>query len=83
MGRLGTRRSRYEIVWEVLDYCREPRKVTQIVQACNLNSESVKGHLTLLVSKHLLRFTADYYETTEDGHRYLRTIEGLYDNVFS
>ncbi len=80
---MATKRSRYEIVWEVLDYCSEPRKVTQIVQGCNLNSASVKDYLNLLASRHLLRVNGDLYETTEEGHRYVRRIEDIYRRLFS
>ncbi len=77
------RRSIYEVVWEILTYCREPRRLTHIMMACNLNTESAKRYLSLLVEKGLLKKQDDEYVATEKGLRYVKLFRELYLELFS
>jgi predicted transcriptional regulator len=76
---MRSRRSSYEIYWEILVYCREPRSFTNIINRCDLNSKIGQQHLAFLVEKG--------YLTTEDsGDRtsYTATAKALeYTNLFS
>ena len=76
------RRTAYEIVWKILDYCREPRRLTHIMQACNLNTPTTKKYLDLLVQKNMLSISAEYYATTKEGLKYLELIEEIYLALF-
>ena len=77
------KRTAYEIVWKILDYCREPRKLTHIMQSCNLNTPTVKKYLDLLVLKNMLSNNGEVYQTTKEGLRFLYLIGEVYFSLFS
>jgi len=79
---LKIRRTAYEIVWKILDYCKEPRRLTQIMQSCNLNTPTARKYLALLILKNMLSTGGEYYETTKEGLKYLRLIEEVYLALF-
>ena len=80
---LRLRRSHYEMVWQILDYCKIPQKITHIIQGCNLNSKSAKNYIDLLISKNLLEIIENNYKTTQTGYKYLKQIEEIYEAIFS
>jgi predicted transcriptional regulator len=63
------KRTQYEIYWEILTYCRNPRTFTSIIQRCSLNSKIGQEHLNFLGEKGYLR------RFEEDGQNLLRTTE--------
>jgi len=75
---LKLRRTAYEIVW----YCKDPRRLTHIMQSCNLNTPTAKKYLDLLILKNMLSINGEYYKTTQDGLRYLELIEEVYLKLF-
>jgi predicted transcriptional regulator len=79
---LKPKRTPYEIVWQVLDFCREPKKFSHIIQSCNLNTDSANRYLELLVSKKMLEHNEDLYRTTPEGFRYVELIEKIYFRIF-
>ena len=76
------RRTAYEIVWKILDYCKEPRRLTRIMQSCNLNTPTAKKYLDLLILRNMLSNNGEYYKTTLDGLKYLELIEEVYLKLF-
>ena len=76
------RRTAYEIVWKILDYCREPRRLTHIMQSCNLNTPTAKKYLDLLLLKNMLSLNEEHYKITKDGWEYLELIEEAYLKLF-
>jgi predicted transcriptional regulator len=80
---LKPKRTAYEIVWEVLDYCREPRRLTNIMQSCNMNTPTAKKYLDRLVLKQMLTTNGEHYKTTKQGLSYLALIEEAYLKLFS
>ena len=76
------RRTAYEIVWKILDYCKEPRRLTHVMQSCNLNTPTAKKYLDLLTLKNMLSVNEDYYKTTKNGLKYLELIEEIYLTLF-
>jgi len=79
---LKLRRTAYEIVWKILDYCREPRRLTHIMQSCNLNTPTAKKYLDLLTQRNMLSTTEESYKTTREGLKYLELIEEVYLALF-
>jgi len=79
---LKLRRTAYEIVWKILDYCKEPRRLTHIMQSCNLNTPTAKKYLDLLILRNMLSNNGEYYKTTQDGLKYLELIEEVYLKLF-
>jgi predicted transcriptional regulator len=80
---LKPKRTVYEIVWEVLDYCREARRLTNVMQSCNMNTPTAKKYLDLLVLKQMLSTNGERYRTTKQGLSYLALIEQAYLKLFS
>ena len=76
------RRTAYEIVWKILDYCREPRRLTHIMQSCNLNTPTAKKYLDLLLLKNMISLNEEHYKITKDGWEYLELIEEAYLKLF-
>ncbi len=66
----------------MLDYCREPRRLTHIMQSCNLNTPTAKRYLDLLVQRNMLISNDECFKTTKDGLRYLELIEEFYLALF-
>jgi predicted transcriptional regulator len=79
---LKLRRTRYEVVWEILEYCSKPRRITQLIQGCNLNPNSAKKYIHLLIAKELLMKEGEYYKTTEKGIKFAKLIEEIYEGIF-
>ena len=77
------KRTVYEIVWKILEYCKEPRRLTHIMQSCNLNTPTAKKYLDLLLLKNMLSVNGEYYKTTKEGLKYLELIEEVYLTLFS
>jgi predicted transcriptional regulator len=80
---LRLRRTAYEIVWKILDYCKEPRRLSHIMQSCNLNTPTAKKYLDLLLLKNMLSISGEHYKTTKEGLKYVELIEEIYLRLFS
>ena len=76
------KRTAYEIVWKILDYCKEPRRLTNVMQSCNLNTPTAKKYLDLLVLKQMLSMNDENYITTKEGSKYVELIEEVYLKLF-
>ena len=76
------KRTAYEIVWKVLEYCKEPRRLTNIMQSCNLNTPTAKKYLDLLVARNMLSMNGDTYKTTKEGSKYIELIKEAYLRLF-
>ena len=76
------RRSIYEIIWDILTYCKTPRRYSYILLACNLNMKTAKRLLELLIRKKLLVKQGDKYVTTDKGQEYIRLFNELYKRIF-
>jgi len=64
------RRSREEIVSEILDVCLNGANKTRIVYQANLNFRTVNPYLDLLIEKNLIKVSQGHmlrYETTSQG----------------
>jgi len=79
---LKLRRTAYEIIWKILGYCKEPRRLTHIMQSCNLNTPTAKKYLDILILKNMLSINEEYYKTTKEGLKYLELIEEVYLKLF-
>lgn len=80
------RRTSYEIYWEILVYCREPRTFTNVINRCDLNSRLGQEHLGflqargyLLVDRQEERTT---YLTTEKAQEYITLFSRMYGALF-
>ncbi|WP_317894731.1 winged helix-turn-helix domain-containing protein [Pyrofollis japonicus] len=76
------RRNIYEIIWDILTYCRRPRRISQIMLACNLNTKTAEKYLELLTRKGFLAKQGDMYVTTDKGREYIRLFNELYKKIF-
>jgi predicted transcriptional regulator len=80
---LKLKRTAYEIAWKILGYCKKPRRLTHVMQSCNLNTPTAKKYLDLLVQKNMLSNTGEVYQTTKEGAKFLELIEEVYLSLFS
>jgi predicted transcriptional regulator len=68
------RRSREQIVYEILKICRNGVNKTTIVYKANTNFESVKSYLQDLIENHLIYANQGIYQTTPHGISLLESI---------
>lgn len=80
------RRTSYEIYWEILVLCREPRTITNIINRCDLNSKIGQQHLSFLVSKKYLDVDEQgdrtTYRTTGKAQEYITLFSRMYGALF-
>ena len=76
------RRSIYEIIWDILTYCRTPRKMSQVLLVCNLNMKTANRYLEMLIREGLLAKQGNMYITTDKGQEYIRLFNELYKKIF-
>ena len=83
---MNTRRSPYEIYWEILVYCKTPRSFTAIINRCDLNSKTGQEYLEFLLSKGYLSLARDGDKSTYIGtgraSEYIALFTELYQNLF-
>ncbi|MEM1542507.1 MAG: winged helix-turn-helix domain-containing protein [Candidatus Bathyarchaeia archaeon] len=71
----SARRSRLDILYQILVLCRKPQQKTWIMFECNLNHELLRKCLNFLVESNLLKILREdnkkYYQTTENGEKFI------------
>ena len=81
------KRTLYEIYWEVLTYCRNPKTFTNIIQRCSLNSKIGQTHIEFLLDKEYLhRFEEEgknLLRTTEKAKPFLDVFKSMYIELFN
>ena len=81
------KRTLYEIYWEILTYCRNPRTFTSIIQRCSLNSKIGQEHIGFLESKRYLKRFEDegqsLLKTTDESKLFLSAFKQMYIELFS
>ena len=78
------RRSREEIVSEILDVCLNGANKTRIVYQANLNFRTINPYLDLLIGKNLITVSQGQrllYETTPQGMNMLEGIKGVHNGL--
>ena len=78
------KRSRNEIISQILEICKNGASKTKIVYQANLNFNSVNPYLDLLIKNDLIRVNEGrviLYETTPKGIRLLETIKQINDKL--
>jgi predicted transcriptional regulator len=80
------RRTSFEIYWEILVYCREPRTFTNIINRCDLNSKLGQEHLGFLQAREYVRIDRKEerttYTTTEKAQEYISLFSKMYGALF-
>jgi predicted transcriptional regulator len=83
---MRSRRSPYEIYWEILAFCRTPRSFTAIINRCDLNSKTGQEYVDFLVAKGYLAPAAGggrtLYAATERAGEYTALFAQLYRSLF-
>jgi predicted transcriptional regulator len=81
-----SRRTHYEIYWEILTFCKTPKTFTNIINRCNLNSKIGQEHLQFLTGKGLLMINVDaekrVFMTSERANNYLTIFTTMYKELF-
>jgi len=71
------RRSKLEIIADVLSAARGGANKTAIAHNANLNFNRVENYLSYLVEKGLMEHTDGEYKTTEKGREFLRDYQKM------
>jgi predicted transcriptional regulator len=83
---MSERRTRYEIYWEILVFCKTPRSFTGIINRCDLNSKTGQEYLEFLCRKGYLIPGKDTqrttYTATERAAEYIALFGRLYQTLF-
>jgi len=81
------KRTQYEIYWEILTYCRNPKTFTNIIHRCSLNSKIGQEHISFLEEKrYLKRIQEDeqnFLKTTEEAKAFLIAFKEMYLELFN
>ena len=78
------KRSRQEIISQILEICINGASKTRIVYQVNLNFKTVNPYLDLLIKNDLIQVNegrAILYETTPKGLRLLESIKRIHDKL--
>jgi predicted transcriptional regulator len=83
---MAGRRSPYEIYWEILVFCKNPRSFTSIINRCDLNSKIGQEYVEFLKVKGYLEAISDgertSYRTTTKAAEYIALFTRLYQSLF-
>jgi predicted transcriptional regulator len=78
------KRSRQEIISQILEICIDGASKTKIVYQGNLNFKTVNPYLDLLIKNDLIQVKEGHailYETTPKGIRLLESIKRINDKL--
>lgn len=75
------RRSKYEIIVDILRTARYGEKKTRIMSVTKLSYAQLKYYLDLLYQEGFLENCKGFYTTTLKGHQFIKDFETI--NVFS
>jgi predicted transcriptional regulator len=78
------KRSRQEIISQILEICMDGASKTKIVYQVNLNFKTVNPYLDLLIKNDLIQVNegrAILYETTPKGIGLLGSIKRIHDKL--
>lgn len=75
------RRSRLDIIADILRVALNPTLKTRIMYACNLSFKQTHYYLPLLVESGLLQQNSATYQTTEKGKGFLTDYHSLSQNL--
>jgi len=80
------KRTLYEIYWEILTFCRNPRTFTSIIHGCSLNSKIGQEHIGFLLSKGYLRQFEEegrgLHRTTDSAAAFLDAFKEMYLELY-
>ena len=83
---MKSRRTQYEIYWEILAFCRLPKTFTSIINRCNLNSKIGQEYLEFLTEKGFLSNSIfedkSAFVTADRARKYLDIFSTMYRELY-
>jgi predicted transcriptional regulator len=80
------KRTHYEILWEILTFCKTPRSFTSIINRCNLNSKIGQTHIEFLKQRRFLVEVENngltLLKSTEKASEYIALFNKTYCQLF-
>jgi predicted transcriptional regulator len=80
------KRTHYEIFWEILTFCKQPKSFTSIINRCNLNSKIGQTHLDFLKERGLLAEVEinknRMFKSTEQAAQFIAFFNKAYRELF-
>ena len=77
------KRSKFEIIEEVLEVCKRGARKTRVVYCTDLNFTLAREYLARLKSCGLIEERGDLFYTTDQGKRFLHQLGGILDMISS
>lgn len=81
------KRTLYEIYWEILTFCRDPKTFTSIIHRCSLNSKIGQERISFLLSKNYLRKYEEegrnLHQTTQEASVFLNAFKEMYLQIYN
>jgi len=83
---MASRRTQYEIFWEILMFCKKKQTFTAIIRYCNLNSKITQDYLDFLLKKEYISIiehnNKKFYLTTDKSEEFIALFTNLYKELF-
>ena len=83
---MASRRTQYEIFWEILMFCKKKQTFTSIIRYCNLNSRITQEYLDFLLKKEYICIVEQknkkFYLTSENSEEFIALFTSLYTELF-
>ena len=76
------KRSRREIITEILEICRDGANKTRIVYGANLNFRTATQYLQGLIDNHLIDVDLGKYQTTKKGISLLERVNQVNKQLY-
>ena len=83
---MKSRRTQYEIFWEILIFCKTKKTFTSIIHHCNLNSKITQEYLDFLMKKKYISHVdinqKKFFLTTDKAQEFITLFSNLYRELF-
>jgi predicted transcriptional regulator len=80
------KRTHYEIFWEILTFCKQPKSFTSVINRCNLNSKIGQIHIDFLKKRQFLveieKEGMTLLKSTEAASQYIALFNKTYRELF-
>ena len=71
------KRTSLEILSDILEFCAEPKSLTQAMYKTNLSHKALKAYMASLCRLGLVSQNSQKYVTTEKGRQFVLSLENL------
>jgi len=73
----NTKRTSLEILTDILEFCAEPRALTQVTHKTDLSHKALKAYMARLCKLSLISQDSQKYVTTKKGRQFVLSLTNL------